>query len=169
MPAIGRRLLGDAGYDALQQRLKPGQQAILIAANGLYSFKGSGYVRGGIFDRIELLQGDSGIRFRDRNHDRVSDIAAPGAPDFHEVDLFRTPEGSTLNITEPWRLQFLAERAFRAREKGFLTFDVSYDLPEKYLRPAAGCPCPLRRPAAASTAAPPRRGGWSRLSRRSGR
>ena len=43
-----------------QQRLKPGQQAILVAGNGAYSFKGSGYVRGGIFDRIELVQGDSG-------------------------------------------------------------------------------------------------------------
>ena len=37
-------------------RLKPGQQAIIVAGDGAYSFKGSGYVRGGIFDRIELLQ-----------------------------------------------------------------------------------------------------------------
>ena len=59
VPAIGRRLLGEAGFAALQQTLKPGQQAILVAASGAYSFKGSGYVRGGIFDRIELVQGDS--------------------------------------------------------------------------------------------------------------
>jgi NosR/NirI family nitrous oxide reductase transcriptional regulator len=50
VPPIGRRLLGDAGYEYLKQSLKPGQQAVLIAANGLYSFKGSGYVRGGIVD-----------------------------------------------------------------------------------------------------------------------
>jgi hypothetical protein len=54
VPAIGKRLLGDARYANLAQTLAPGQQAILIAANGAYSFKGSGYVRGGIFDRIAL-------------------------------------------------------------------------------------------------------------------
>src|SRR5690606_29088190 len=52
-PAIGRSLLGEAEFDNLQKILAPGQQAILIAGVGRYSFKGSGYVRGGIFDRIE--------------------------------------------------------------------------------------------------------------------
>ncbi|MCC3263228.1 hypothetical protein LLE87_34210, partial [Paenibacillus polymyxa] len=55
-PSIGRSLLGDIGWQRLKERLKPGQQAVLVAANGLYSFKGSGYVRGGIFDRIEVIQ-----------------------------------------------------------------------------------------------------------------
>ena len=56
VPTIGRSLLGDEGYEQLKARLKPGQQAIVVAGDGAYSFKGSGYVRGGIFDRIELLQ-----------------------------------------------------------------------------------------------------------------
>ena len=56
VPTIGRSLLGDAGYEQLKARLKPGQQAIVVAGDGAYSFKGSGYVRGGIFDRIELIQ-----------------------------------------------------------------------------------------------------------------
>ena len=68
IPAIGRSLLGEAEYQTLAQRLKPGQHALLIAGQGRYSFKGSGYVRGGIFDRIELVQGDTGVRFRDRTH-----------------------------------------------------------------------------------------------------
>ena len=58
VPSIGRSLLGDAGYAQLQRDLSPDQQAIVVFSNGAYSFKGSGYVRGGIFDRIELLQGD---------------------------------------------------------------------------------------------------------------
>ena len=110
VPAIGRRLLGDAGFAALQQSLKPGQQAILIAANGAYSFKGSGYVRGGIFDRIEVLQGDSSIHFRDRTHTRLGDFRRPARPTFQDVDLFRVPEGTTLDVTEPWRLQLLVQR-----------------------------------------------------------
>ena len=149
VPAIGKRLLGDAGFAALQQSLKPGQQAILLAANGAYSFKGSGYVRGGIFDRFEILQGDSSIHFRDRTHTRIGDILATGAPSFQDVDLFRVPDGNTLDVTQPWRLQLLVQRAFGARDKAFLTFDLGYDLPQAYLKPA---PAPVV--AAAAAAAP---------------
>ena len=154
VPAIGRRLLGEAEFAALQGSLAQGQQAILIVANGIYSFKGSGYVRGGMFDRIEVVQGDTGLRFRDRNHSRVAGIAAAGAPEFHEMDLFRVPEGSTLDITRPWRLQLLVQRAFSARDKAFLTYDVPYDLPEKYLRavPAPAAPAPAVVAATGATA-----------------
>ncbi len=135
VPAIGKRLLGDAGFAAIQQNLKPGQQAILVAANGTYSFKGSGYVRGGIFDRFEVLQDDSSIHFRDVTHTRLGDIQATGAPAFKDVDLFRVPDGSTLDMTMPWRLQLLVQRAFGARDKSFLTFDLGYELPPAYLKP----------------------------------
>ncbi len=136
VPAIGKRLLGEAGFAALQQSLKPGQQAILVAGNGAYSFKGSGYVRGGIFDRFEVLQGDGSIHFRDRQHTRIGGIAAVGAPAFRDTDLFRVPDGSTLDITQPWRLQLLVQRGFAARDKAFLTFELGYELPQGYLKPA---------------------------------
>ena len=137
VPAIGKRLLGDAGFTALQQSLQPGQQAILIAANGAYSFKGTGYVRGGIFDRIEVLQGDSSIHFRDRTHTRLGDVARGGCAILPDVDLFRVPAESTLLVTEPWRLQLLVQRAVGARDKAFLTFDLGYELPQAYLNPPA--------------------------------
>ncbi|MFZ8363621.1 hypothetical protein ACO1LS_15225, partial [Staphylococcus aureus] len=54
VPTIGRSLLGDDGYQRLAGRLKSGQQALVVAGSGRYSFKGAAYVRGGIFDRIEL-------------------------------------------------------------------------------------------------------------------
>ena len=70
-PAIGRSLLGEDEYASVKQMLAPEQAAILVAGDGIYSFKGSGYVRGGIFDRIELTQDGSSVRFRDRNHTRL--------------------------------------------------------------------------------------------------
>jgi NosR/NirI family nitrous oxide reductase transcriptional regulator len=160
VPAIGRRLLGESGFATLQQSLKPGQQAILIASNGLYSFKGSGYVRGGIFDRIEVVQGDASIHFRDRTHTRLGGLDVAGGPSFSDVDLFRVPEGTSLDPTQPWRLQLLVQRAFGARDKAFLTFDVSYELPEKYLRPLppptpAVAPIPAPAMAAAEENEPP--------------
>jgi len=134
IPAIGKSLLGPEGFASLQKTLAPGQQAILVASNGVYSFKGSGYVRGGMFDRFEILQGDSSIRFRDRDHTRIGDIRAVGAPNFRDVDLFRTPEGTTLDPAQPWRLQLLAQRAYGSRDKAFLTFDLNYQLPDAYFK-----------------------------------
>ena len=64
IPSIGRSLLGENEYRNLKKKLKPGEQAILLAGDGRFSFKGSGYVRGGIFDRFQIVQGDTSIRFR---------------------------------------------------------------------------------------------------------
>ncbi len=134
VPTIGRSLLGDQGWEQLENRLKPGQHAIVVAGEGAYSFKGSGYVRGGIFDRIELIQGDNTVRFRDRNHRRLGDLQAEGAPRFPEIGLFVIPEDAGFDPVEPWRLQLLVQRAIGARDKAFLTFDTGYALPDKYVR-----------------------------------
>ncbi|MFO1025140.1 MAG: 4Fe-4S binding protein [Acetobacteraceae bacterium] len=161
VPAIGRSLLGDDGYERLRQRLQPGQQAILVAANGAYSFKGSGYVRGGIFDRIELIQGDTSIRFRDRNHVRIGGLDAAGAPSFRDVDVFIVPEGITIDPTEPMRLQLLVQRAWGAHDKAFLTFDVGYQTPDRYLAPLPAKPAaPAVRAPATDLAEPPL---WQRM------
>lgn len=47
VPSIGRSLLGEARYEQMRAKLKPGEEAIVVAGDGAYSFKGSGYVRGG--------------------------------------------------------------------------------------------------------------------------
>jgi NosR/NirI family nitrous oxide reductase transcriptional regulator len=131
--AIGRSLLGEGEYRNLMQRLEPGQQAILLAGNGRYSFKGSGYVRGGIFDRFQILQGDASIRFHDYQHKRLRQIAAEGAPDLKDVDLFLVPPDQGFDPALPWQLELLVGRATGATEKAFLTFDLVYSPPEKYL------------------------------------
>jgi NosR/NirI family nitrous oxide reductase transcriptional regulator len=152
VPTIGRSLLGEEGYKRLAERLKPGQQAVLVAGQGAYSFKGSGYVRGGIFDRIELLQDGASTRFRDRDHTRLGDIAAAGAPALRDIALFVTPDDFTLDPVEPWQLQLLVQRSIGARDKAFLTFDIGYTLPAQYIRedrppaPAPGAPRPEAAP-----------------------
>jgi len=151
VPTIGRSLVGDEAYQQLMQRLKPGQQAIVVAGQGAYSFKGSGYVRGGLFDRIELLQDGAGIRFRDRNHTRLGALAAEGAPELREIALFTVPEDFTLNLAEAWQLQLLVQRSTGVRDKAFLAFELGYTLPDSYLErelpatekpPAATAPQP---------------------------
>jgi len=134
VPTIGRSLLGDGEYANLKRRLKPGQHAILLFANGLYSFRGSGFVRGGIFDRIQMIQGDRSFRFRDKQYKRVGDVQG-GAPRFNEVALFRLPVKKGFRPDQAWRIQLLAARPVGPIEKAFLTFDLGYLTPPQYFKP----------------------------------
>lgn len=137
VPTIGRSLLGEDEYRNLEQKLAPGRAAILVMGRGRYSFKGSGYVRGGIFDRLQVIQGETSVRFHDRDHKRLRAVGAAGAPNFKEVDLFYIPEGSVFDPAEPWRLELLVARATGPTRKAYLTFDLGYTPPDKYLKTVA--------------------------------
>ena len=133
IPSIGHSLLGEQEYKNMLASLKPGEQAILMAGSGRYSFKGSGYVRGGIFDRIQLIQGDYSVRFRDKEHKRLADFAADGSPHLAETGLFVVPADSGFDPALPWRIQLLVHRAIGPIKKEFLTFDVGYVTPPRFL------------------------------------
>lgn len=151
VPSIGRSLLGDAEYEYLKGRLQPGQQAILVAGNGPYSFKGSGYVRGGIFDRIEVVQDLTSFHFTDLDHTRLADVMAQGAPSFREVALFTVPASAKLDPVEPWRLQLLVQRTVSVDQKAFISYNLNYELPDAYTR-VIESPTPLADAARPPTA-----------------
>jgi NosR/NirI family nitrous oxide reductase transcriptional regulator len=134
IPSVGRSLLGDSEYKNLMDRLEPGEQAILLAGDGRYSFKGSGYVRGGIFDRFQVVQYDTSYRFHDYGHKRLRRLEAAGAPDPKDVDLFKTEPDSGFDPAAPWRLELLVGRPIGPTDKVFLTFDLDYTPPTAYLK-----------------------------------
>ncbi|XQZ31139.1 regulatory protein NosR (plasmid) [Paracoccus yeei] len=146
VPAIGKALLGDAADQNLRGWLAEGDQAIAVFGRGIYSFKGSGYVRGGIFDRIVLIQDDVSVRFRDRDHRRINSVAAEGAPEYTEMDLFRIPANTGFDPAKPFRIQLLVQREVGPIDKVFQSFELGYQLPSQYLRmvtpPAAAQPTP---------------------------
>ncbi len=142
-PEIGRSLLGDDEYKNLIEWLGEGEEAILVLGRGKYSFKGSGYVRGGIFDRIQLIQGDASVRFFDKQHLRLGRLAPVDAPSFTELDMFKIPADKGFNPAEPFRLQLLVQRAVGAIDKSFITFDLGYRIPDRYVEVLA---VPVTRP-----------------------
>ncbi|MDO5647864.1 NosR/NirI family protein [Paracoccus sp. (in: a-proteobacteria)] len=152
IPDIGRPILGPAEYANVESWLADGDHAIAIAGLGMYSFKGSGYVRGGIFDRIQLIQDDISVRFRDRQHRRTS-VAPTDAPAFAETDLFRIPADSGFDPTRPFRIQLLVHRDVSALEKAFLTWDLGYQLADRYLEPIPAPPPVVTAPDLDETAA----------------
>ncbi|RUS59533.1 regulatory protein NosR [Pseudorhodobacter sp. E13] len=139
-PAIAKTILGEAEAGNLANWLATGDSAIAIVGKGIYSFKGSGYVRGGIFDRIVLIQDDVSVRFHDKQHRRINGLAAEGAPAFNEADLFKIPADTGFDPTQPFRIQLLVQREVGAIEKVFTTFDLAYQLPKQYLRQIAAPP-----------------------------
>ena len=134
VPTIAKSLLGEQEYKNHKARLKPDQDAFLILGTGRYSFRGSGYVRGGIFDRVQIIQGEEGLRFRDKGYKNLGSIAAEGAPRFKEIALFYAPVGASFDPAEPWRLQLLVQRAVGALKKVFTTFELPYQLPHQYVK-----------------------------------
>lgn len=132
-PAIGRPILGDSGYQRLMAELKPDEHAIFIVSNGTESFKGSGFVRGGIFDRIHLMQEMDSFTFRDRDYQNLYDVHAPGAPAFRESAIFIV-RGDGFSPGYPWSLVFLANHVdTNTGTRTFLSFDQEYWLPDGYI------------------------------------
>ena len=132
IPTIGRNLLGDSEYDYLMSTLKSGEHAIVLLGNG-YSYKGSGYVRGGIFDRIQILQNHEAFAFRDLDHNRVTDIYIEGAPKFKEMSLFVVREQHKFNPAAEWQLELLVRRQTGPVDSVFTSFKGDYHTLDKYI------------------------------------
>jgi len=146
---IGRSLLEEEDYRAIRSWLEPGQQAFILAANGDYSFRGSGFVRGGIFDRFQVIQDDRTLLFKDKDHRRI-DHLRPQNPAFNEIGVFRIPAAAGLDPAKSFRIELLAQRPTGPVEKAFTSFTLSYQVPARFLRTVAEAPEARALPAAAS-------------------
>lgn len=132
IPTIGRNLIGDSEYQWLQNELKEGEHALTLMANG-FSFKGSGYVRGGIFDRIQIHQGDNVFSFRDLDQYRINDIYSEGAPHFEEMSIFIIREHHKFDPGSEWEIELLVRRQTGPLDSIFSSFKTHYLPIEQYL------------------------------------
>ncbi|MFU8803051.1 MAG: 4Fe-4S binding protein [Bradymonadaceae bacterium] len=108
-PHIGESILGPRTYARLMERRRPGEHLLVVLGQGSSSFKGSGFVRGGIFDRVRVEQGLRVLVFRDQDYVNVSGIQTPGAPEFKEGAVFIT-HPNRLDPGSPFDLVFIGSR-----------------------------------------------------------
>jgi NosR/NirI family nitrous oxide reductase transcriptional regulator len=91
-PTIGQRHpRGKDGYDGLMSRLKPKASTPSSSSltNSMDSFKGSGFVRGGLYDRVQVRQDKDSFHLpRSRLRESVGRVKAAGAPDYNESAIF---------------------------------------------------------------------------------
>jgi len=69
VPIVGKNLLSPDKWAYLQQRLDPGDHALLVLAKGRYPLMGEDFVRGTVPDRVSLLQQKLPIEIRDLDLD----------------------------------------------------------------------------------------------------
>ncbi|MDG3066341.1 4Fe-4S binding protein [Thauera mechernichensis] len=132
-PSVGKSILGESGYTSLMSRLKDNEHAIFIISNGYDSFKGSGFVRGGIYDRVQVSQDMDAYTFRDLDYLNLWGVQAPGAPSYRESAIFiiRDPGFAA---AYPWSLVFLGNKLDRnTGHRDFVSFDSEYWVPAKYM------------------------------------
>jgi NosR/NirI family nitrous oxide reductase transcriptional regulator len=133
VPSIGISILGETNYQRLIGDLKPDEHAIFIAATGSASFKGSGFVRGGIYDRIQVSQGMDSFTFRDTDYLNLYGIEAAGAPEYTESAIFII-RSENFSPAYPWSLVFLANKVDQETgARTFANFDREYWVPATYL------------------------------------
>ncbi|MBM3554360.1 MAG: 4Fe-4S binding protein, partial [Alphaproteobacteria bacterium] len=130
---IGRNILADRDFGRLMSATTPGDHWLLLAANGLYSFKGTAFVRGGTFDRIQLVQGEKTIRFQ-RDDYRLVEALPAGQPNFREMGLFRVPKDAGFDATKPWRLEFAVPALGLDGSPRSLRLELDYTLPKRFIR-----------------------------------
>ena len=134
-PDVGASVMGEAGFANLRSRIKPQESAFfIIRTAGKESFKGSGFVRGGIFDRIQVHQGDDSFTFRDTDYFNLYGVEAAGAPSFTEAGIYVIRPAS-FSAAYPWRLAFLGNKVDRATgQRTFANFESKYWLPDALLQ-----------------------------------
>jgi len=125
---VGRNLMGRIRFDRLRASMGIDGQAIMIAANGPYSFKGTDFLQSGLFDRVQIVQGAKTIRLTTKDlHLDLQRPLTPDAPDLREIGIFVMPNDQGFDPLADWRLELLV-----ADET---TFGLEVVLPDRY-RPA---------------------------------
>jgi transcriptional regulator of nitric oxide reductase/ferredoxin len=127
---IGENLLGKLAYNRLGAALGADDQAIVIAAAGLVSVKGTAFVRSGRFERLQVVQGARTIGLTTQGYANVEALRITGAPEFREIGIFVIPADAGFDAGAPWRLDVLVPGE-GGGEPAILSID--YTLPARYV------------------------------------
>ncbi len=128
---VGVPLLGEGTWKWATSELGDDEHLYVVFNEGTASFKGSGFVRGGLFDRFRIEQGLRTITFRDMDYQSLPGPKLDDAPAFWEGGLFlvRTDQldpGATHDFVY-LASTYATERG--AFERDFFSFREAYRVP----------------------------------------
>lgn len=131
-PTIGRNILGQQAYTTAVGALAPGEVVLFVASRGVYSHRGLEWRNSGVFERLELVQGDLRLPLTDHGYVRLDKLAAPDAPELKERSLF-TIKGEGFDPAQPFALELTATRPSAGGGEGSMTLSVPYELPDQFI------------------------------------
>ena len=137
VPSAGRNLLPAKTWNYLQQRLEPGDHALLVMAKGRYGIVSDDFQRGTVPDRLSLKQSKLSLEMRDLDLDTLLNV--PEDLKDAQWRVFRVISPAALDPSLPLDFELLVSRS-----KGqFMpevvnkSFAFSAELPEKYFEAAS--------------------------------
>jgi transcriptional regulator of nitric oxide reductase len=132
VPTIGRNLLTPASWNKLQQRLDPGDHAILAMSRGPYGILGEDFVRGSIPDRLVLKQDNLPFDMRDLDMDMR--LAAPGPLPTDQITVLRVIGQSGLDPARPlaFSLQITRSKGIIYPERITRSVPLTMTLPARF-------------------------------------
>ncbi|MBI1865566.1 MAG: hypothetical protein HYR98_07580 [Nitrospirae bacterium] len=135
-PAVGRNLLGANAYEQAKAALgKRGGSILVVVSSGPGSFKGTGFVRGGIFDRFHLEQEAKSFIFRDVDYTLISEIKAAGAPPIREGGIFLI-HNKDFDPGDRFAFNLVLPVRVGTTSKEVKSFEQTYRLPDAYMEKA---------------------------------
>jgi NosR/NirI family nitrous oxide reductase transcriptional regulator len=130
-PSIGKNVLGEKFYKETIGGPEAGEISIAVFSRGKGSFKGSGFARGGIFDRFSIEQEERVTVFSETDYRILTDIKAKGAPVVQEGGLFKIRQ-KDFNPADPFRFNLILPYRIGGK-KEFRSFKTEYKVPEMFL------------------------------------
>ena len=130
-PQIGVPILGESNWNWATEQLAPDEHLFVVFNAGTASFKGSGFVRGGLFDRFGLEQGLRNMTFRDMDYQSIPGPKLEDAPTFWEGGLFVVRDGQ-MDPGASYDFIYLASTYATERgafERDFFSFRGSHRVP----------------------------------------
>ncbi|MBV6342548.1 FMN-binding protein [Candidatus Magnetobacterium casense] len=131
-PSIGKNVLDERFYNEIMETLKPGESAVFIVARGTGSFKGSGFVRGGVFERFSIEQEARIYNFTDKDYRILTGLAAGGAPAIKEGGIF-VIRGKDFDQSTPFNFKLMLPYRVGTKKK-FKAVEVEYKVPDRFFR-----------------------------------
>ncbi|PUE33579.1 hypothetical protein B9Z52_09080 [Limnohabitans sp. Jir72] len=137
VPAVGRNLLSPERWAYLQQRLEPGDHALLLISAGRYPLVSENFVRGTVPDRITLKQSQLPIEIRDMDLD--GPLQVPAALQDAQWRVFRVIAPAGLDPGQPldFELHVTRSKGLMYAEVVHKTFPFSASLPDDYVQAAS--------------------------------
>lgn len=133
-PQIGQNLLGKRDYNQVMTGSDLDDHFIFVAANGLYSFKGTRWRKSGFFERLELLQDNRTIQFTKDGYRNIADLALAGAPSLREIALFKVAASSGFDPTRPWRLSLVVSHETEGGARIATALPLHYTIADRFLQ-----------------------------------